>query len=146
MGGGKLKRVPRKVITGHADPTNPRCVVKLFKTYSSCFQQNEKFYKRPLSFVKMSGKPRFSKQNVGYDTPKKYMKRMFTAAGIDTSDRNITNHPGKVTLWTTLFNSGKIRWCRTDLDIARMQKCLQTSWGCHAGIPRPTTKQGLKSL
>ncbi|VDI48354.1 Hypothetical predicted protein [Mytilus galloprovincialis] len=34
------------------------------------------------------------------------MKELFKAAGISTTDRNITNHSGKVTCCTTLFNAG----------------------------------------
>ena len=35
-----------------------------------------------------------------------YLKRMYEMAGIDTTDRNISNHSGKVTLCTELFNQG----------------------------------------
>ena len=48
--------------------------------------------------------PRFSKQNVGHNMLKVYMKRMFNLSVIETSTRFITNHSRKVTLCTTLFN------------------------------------------
>ena len=42
---------------------------------------------------------------IGHNTLKVYIKRMFNLPGIDTT-RFITNHSGKVTLCTTLFNDG----------------------------------------
>ena len=100
-----MRKVKPKVVVQHADPTNPRCVVNLFKTYLNLIPAEEAFYKRPLHSLRYTT-PRFSKQNVGHNTLQKYIKDMFSLAKISLLGRNITNHSGKVTLCTNLFNSG----------------------------------------
>jgi hypothetical protein len=59
------------------------------------------------------------------------MKELFQAAGIPLENRNITNHSGKVTCCTTLFNAGfslKV-FCETCLPLEYVaniyQKLLQ---------------------
>ena len=95
-----MRRVNPKKVTQHADPTNSRCAVNLFKKYLSLIPADGPFYKSPINGL------RFSKQNIGHNTLEKYMKQMFTKAAIPLEGRNITNHSGKVTLCTNLFNSG----------------------------------------
>ena len=77
----------------------------MFKTYLTFIPQNGPFYKRPLLKHKKDA-PRFSSQNIGHNTLKVYLKRMYEVAGIDMTDKNISNHSGKVTLCTELFNHG----------------------------------------
>ena len=48
---------------------------------------------------------RFSVQSIGINTLSNRMKDLFQAAGIPLENRNITNHSGKVTCCTTLFNA-----------------------------------------
>ena len=55
----KLRNVAPKVITQYSAPTDPRCGVKLYKTYVDCLPQNEQFYKRPIKALK-NATPRFS--------------------------------------------------------------------------------------
>ena len=49
---------------------------------------------------------RFSVQLIGINTLSNRMKDLFQAADIHLENRNITNHSGKVTCCTTLFNAG----------------------------------------
>ena len=50
--------------------------------------------------------PHFAKQNIGHNTLRKYIKDMFALAKIPLDGRHITNHSGKVTLYSNLFNNG----------------------------------------
>ncbi|CAC5365857.1 unnamed protein product [Mytilus coruscus] len=53
-----------------------------------------------------SGKPKFSAQVVGVNKLSTSIKTMFDLASIDHTDRNISNHSGKVTCVTTLYDKG----------------------------------------
>lgn len=61
------------------------------------------FYRRPISFSK---EPKYSSQVVGVNKLGKFMKDMFLKANIDISDRNISNHSGRVFCCTSLYNKG----------------------------------------
>ena len=95
-----------KVVEHFANPENSRCVVGLFKTYLSHIPNDGAFYRRPMKFASStSTQPRFSIQTIGINTLKTLFKRMFDKAGISSEGRFISNHSGKVTLCTNLFNS-----------------------------------------
>lgn len=94
-----------KVIFQHADPTNPRCVVALFHKYLQSLPEGGRFYRKAL-VNKRNGEINFSKQVVGRNTLAKIIPDMMKEAGIDTSDRNITGHSGKVTCATRLYQEG----------------------------------------
>ena len=85
-----------------AKANNPRCVVKLFRSYFNAIKyvSDGPFYKNPLS------KGEFSVQNIGQSKLETYMKRMFLAAGIDIYNRKNTGHSGKRTMMSTLYNAG----------------------------------------
>ena len=59
------------------------------------------FYRTPLtaSFG-------FGKHAVGVNTLSKYMQAMFSGADIDSTNRKIVNHSGRVSCCTGLYNSG----------------------------------------
>jgi hypothetical protein len=93
QGGLNNRNVDLKRITQKSDPSNPRCIVKVFDKY--------------LQHIPLVNKSiRFSVQSIGINTLSKRMKDLFQAAGILLENRNITNHSGKVTCCTTLFNAG----------------------------------------
>lgn len=102
QGGLKQRRVEPKIIRQHEDPTNDRCVVRLFETYLRHIPQGD-FYLRPLP-SKPNQPILFSSQKIGVNNLGKYMKTMFLDAGIDLENRNIRNHSGKVTLCTRLYD------------------------------------------
>ena len=89
----------------YADDDNGRCVVKLFRTYLLLIPQEGDFYKRPIKASSAMSTPRFSSSNVGLNTLKQLMQKMFKNDGIDTEGRNITGHSGKVTCVTQLFTN-----------------------------------------
>ena len=62
------------------------------------------FYRKPL--VSIHGDVKFSSQNVGVNKLEQYTKLMFDAAGIDTTNRKITNHSMKATLCSTMWKAG----------------------------------------
>lgn len=102
QGGLKQRKVEPKVIRQHEDLTNDRCVVTLFETYLRHIPKGD-FYLRPLP-SKFNEPIVFSSQKIGVNCLGKLMKTMFQEAGIDTSNRNIRNHSGKVTLCTRLYD------------------------------------------
>ena len=99
QGGLKQRKIEAKAIEQHGDPSNPRCVVKLFDKYLSCIPNEGPFYRRPLS----SGSLQFSEQVIGRNTLSSYMKKMYGEAKIPIGNRTIRNHSGKVTLCTNLY-------------------------------------------
>jgi hypothetical protein len=101
QGGIRQRRVEPKVVKQFAEAGNDRCIVNLFEIYLVHIPSGD-FYMRPLP-----GKPGrpilFALQNVGINYLSKYMKTMFIDAGINTENRIIRNHSGKVTLCTKLY-------------------------------------------
>ena len=69
-------------------------------------QREGRFYGKPLVNKGSDKSIRFSVQSIGINTLSNRMKDLFQAAGIPLENRNITNHSGKVTCCTTLFNAG----------------------------------------
>lgn len=106
QGGLDNRNIEVKRIVQKSDPGNPRCVVKIFEKYLSLIPKEGRFYRKPLPHKDNSNNPRFGVQPIGINTLSNKMKVIFQSAGIDTQDRRITNHSGKVTCCTTLFNAG----------------------------------------
>ena len=103
QGGLDHRRVEPKLIKQYEEASNPRCVVKLYETYLALIPRIGPFYRRPIQST--SGL-KYSSQTVGINTLGTYMKRMFADANINTNGRNITNHSGKGTCCTALYNAG----------------------------------------
>ena len=76
----------------------------MFKKYLSLIPSSGPFYRKPLKSLPGKTGPRYSVQTVGINTLKAMMKTMLCEAGIIINGRNISNHSGKVTCATTLFN------------------------------------------
>ena len=104
QGGLQQRKVDVKDIIQHAQESNPRCVVKLFKEYMKCVPSTGRFYRKPLASTD-PGDVRFGGQHVGINTLSKYLKAMCTAANINMEGRRFTNHSGKVTCATRLYES-----------------------------------------
>ena len=75
------------------------CVFKIFKLYLSMIPPSGPFYRKAVA-----SSFRFGAQCVGINSV--YTKTMFAEAGIDTGDRRIVNHSGRVTCCTRLYNAG----------------------------------------
>ena len=103
QGGLKHRTVSTKQIRHYEQKENPRCVVKIYEKYLGLIPAIGPFYRRP---IESTGSPKFSSQPIGEKKLSCMMKYLFSEAGIDTGDRNITNHSGKVGCCTTLFNEG----------------------------------------
>ena len=101
---GKMncKATPRQ-IRHYAQPSNPRCVVSLFRTYLSLIPPVGRFYRRPLSNTK--GKIAFSVQPIGINKLSGILPQMCTKAGVNMDERTITGHSGKVTCCTRLYEA-----------------------------------------
>lgn len=84
----EVKQIKHSV---HADPTNPRFAVLLFKiNWINC--TDGQFYGVRLTTNKgVSSYPMFSEQVIAENTPRQYIPKMCTFAGIDTDSRKITN-------------------------------------------------------
>ena len=79
------------------------CVYAIIKKYLDVTSLEGRFYRRPLASTKGIA---FSKQPIGVNTLGQYMQNMFKEAGIDTTNRRISNHSARVFQVTTLYNSG----------------------------------------
>ena len=65
------------------------------------------FYKRPIEQTNSNNCTlRFSTQVIGVNKLSTYVKCMSKDAGINVDNKNISNHSGKVTCATTLYNHG----------------------------------------
>jgi hypothetical protein len=96
-----VKRITQKI-----DQSNPRCIVKKNDKYLQHIPREGRFYRKPLVNKSSDKSIRFSVQSIEINTLSNRMKDLFQAAGIPLENRNITNHSGKVTCCTTLFNAG----------------------------------------
>ena len=106
QGGLNNRNVDVKRITHKSDPSNPRCIVKVFDKYLQHIPREGRFYRKPLVNKGSDKSIRFSVQSIEINTLSNRMKDLFQAAGIPLENRNITNHSVKVTCCTTLFNAG----------------------------------------
>lgn len=107
MRGGLYNRsVDVNRISQKSDPTNPRCIVKIYDKYLSLIPRQGRFYRKPLPHCSFGGRPRFSTQSICINMLQSKMKELFQNAGIDVNNKVITNHSGKLTCATTLFNAG----------------------------------------
>ncbi|XP_063442151.1 uncharacterized protein LOC134722460 [Mytilus trossulus] len=107
QGGINHRKIEPKQITHWEDTSNPRDIVKLFSTYLKYVPSEGPFYRRPIGKMSLKNEgTKFSAQVIGVNKLSTYIKLMFDKAGIDCSNRNISNHSGKVSCVTTLYNSG----------------------------------------
>jgi len=95
--------VPRSI--KHFDNGDDRCVcVQNFQAvYLSMIPPSGPFYRKPLA-----SSFRFGAQCVGINTLSVYTKTMFTEAEIDTGDRRIVNHSGRVTCCIMLVLTSRV--------------------------------------
>ena len=89
-----------RMVRQFADSKNPRCIVSIFEKYLSLIPANGRFYRKPLANPTRIA---FSSCCIGASKLYEYLPKMFKAANIDTSGRNITGHSGKVTCCTNLY-------------------------------------------
>ena len=107
QGGLKHRKTLPKDVPHWHDPNNPRDIFVLYNTYLSLLPSKGEFYRRPINNLRKKGlPPKFSTQNIGINKLATYMARMFEEAGIDTTGRFISNHSGKVTTCSRLYNEG----------------------------------------
>lgn len=97
-GGIKQRNVEAKSIRHYSSmPESDRCVFKLYSKYLDLIGNSGDFYRRPLSGL------RYSRQVVGVNKLSTLIKSMCNKAGLTGF---FTNHSGKRTCATTLFNNG----------------------------------------
>ena len=105
QGGLQQRKVEVKTIKQYAQPLNLRCVVKLFREYLSCIPSTGRFYRKPLASTEL-GDVRYGVHPVGINTLSKYLQSMCKEAKINMEGKRFTNHSGKVTCATQLYESG----------------------------------------
>ena len=106
QGGLNQRTVSPKQVKHFANPYNDRCLVKIYKLYLSCIPRRGMFYRKPLPPSDKFKYQRFSAQTISQKDLSNLMKKLFCDAGIDTSNRKISNHSGRVACCTTLYNNG----------------------------------------
>jgi hypothetical protein len=109
QGGLKHRNVENQIVKHYEQPQNYRCLVKLY-SFLSPIPRVGPFYRKPLieSFISKSENKvsRFSAGKIPINKLSTMFKKFYEDAGISLDGRNITNHSGRVTLCTTLYNSG----------------------------------------
>ena len=105
QGGLKHRRIEINPITQYEDPDNDRCLVKLYEKYLSLIPQKGPLYRKPLDSVPGT-LPRFSANCIPINQLSNMFKKFYADAGINTDNRNISNHSGRVTCCTRLYNAG----------------------------------------
>ena len=101
-GSMECKATPRQ-IRHYAQPSNPGCVVLLLRHYLALNPPKGRFYRRPLPASR--GNVGFSSQHIGVNKLSGMLAQMYVQAGIDTVNRNIRGHSGKVTCCTRLYDA-----------------------------------------
>ena len=79
--------------------SGPRCLADYFHAYLDALGNHGKFYRRPLT----GNPPRYGNQVVGVNKLKSLMKIICSKAGLQG---NYTNHSGKRTCATALYQAG----------------------------------------
>ena len=87
-------KISFKDLRQYAQPSNPRCYVKLLRLYLKAVPDKGPFYRRPL-VSKFCGDIRFSRQKVGLHQFEGLMQKLCKEAGFDGY---FTGHSGKVSL------------------------------------------------
>ena len=106
QGGLDHRRVTPKCIQHYADPSNDRCFVRLYETYLKLIPANGLFYRKPLPPSDKFKYPRFSAAHLSQHEISCMFKKFYAMSGLDVGSRKITNHSGRVTCATQLYNAG----------------------------------------
>lgn len=106
----KHKNVENQIVQQYEQPSNSRCLETLFSFYLSLIPRVGPFYRKTLiESVISSGEnkvPRFSAGKIPINKLSTMFKKFYEEAGNSLDGRIITNPSGRVTLCTTLYNSG----------------------------------------
>ncbi|XP_062611438.1 uncharacterized protein LOC134273266 [Saccostrea cucullata] len=100
-GGLNQRKIEAKSIRHYSSASDDRSLFLIYKTYLELTETSEdgSFYRRPNGGIT----PRFSSQVVGINKLSTLIKTMCTEAGLSG---NFSNHSGKRTCATSLYNSG----------------------------------------
>lgn len=79
-------------------------MVELYTRYLNLIPRTGPFYRKPLDGTDENNNPKFGSGTISLNGLKTMLKRFFAEAGIDSSNRKITNHSARVALCTTLYN------------------------------------------
>lgn len=104
QGGLRNRRVNLDPIIHYEQTDRSVSIVELYSKYLSLIPRVGPLYRKPLPSLDENGNAKFSCGTISQSILKQMMKRFFEQAGIDMSGRKITNHSGRVTLCTTLYN------------------------------------------
>jgi integrase len=79
--------------------------VLLYENYLSLIPRTGPLDRKPLETVASYG-PKFGANTILVNKMSQIFKIFYAEAGIDTTERNISNHSGRVTSCTRLYNGG----------------------------------------
>ncbi|XP_060552035.1 zinc finger MYM-type protein 4-like [Ruditapes philippinarum] len=79
-------------------------IINLYDLYLSLIPRVGAFYRKPTGSVDENGSPKFGAAAIAQNSIKSMIKRFYKEAGIDMTDRGISNHSARVALCTTLYN------------------------------------------
>ncbi|XP_053390761.1 zinc finger MYM-type protein 2-like [Mercenaria mercenaria] len=104
QGGLKSRNTANKPIVHYEQKDRKYSIVDLYERYLSLIPRVGAFYRKPVGSYDENGSPKFGAASIAQHAIKSMIKRFYAEAGIDTSDRKISNHSARVTLCTTLYN------------------------------------------
>ncbi|XP_060572336.1 zinc finger MYM-type protein 3-like [Ruditapes philippinarum] len=94
----KAASLMQPIIHYDQEKENSYSIYKIYESYLNLIPRRGNFYRKPLDGLN------FSSGTIPQKDLKGYLKNMFIQAGIPLDNRNISNHSGRVTLCTKLFN------------------------------------------
>ena len=112
QGGIKGRKYIQEPVRHYEQPDRQYNLVNIYERYLSLIPTAGPLYRKPLDGLDENNNPKFSASTISHNGIKSMLKRFFTEAGIDVSDRKIMNHSARVTLCTTLYNKN----CRQSSD------------------------------
>ena len=111
------RKVDVKTVKQYPQPSNRRCVAAVFREYMRCIPRSGIFYRKLLL------SRRAERQEMS-GTGHRLLKSMCTEAKINMDGRRFTNHSGKVTCVTQLYESGMLKEVEFGFVIWWLISCL----------------------
>lgn len=106
QGGLDRRKICKKEVAQYEDTENPHCVVKLFDLYLSLIPRKGPLYRKPLPENGKSKFPRFGATTISDPNLRGMFKKFYDEAGVSREGKNISNHSGRVTCVSALYNAG----------------------------------------
>ena len=105
QGGLKGRNVGNDPIIHYEQKDRKYSILDLYKKYLSLIPRIGAFYRKPTGGMDENNRPKFGAASIAQHAIKSMVKRFYVEAGIDTTNKNISNHSARVSLCTALYNN-----------------------------------------